>query len=297
MPPLPKTAPPTPENVQIVRTWLTSLIAGHTGARNTYTFYEEIDTWLGPFGASGYPLGYGKRYNVLFSSNERLQMDPVGREWVWHTTIILQEALRDFLVARFAAGGLGSLLEPELRRAAFDSHPRAYVRGGLTLVLLIAPELLPEIVAIPNSEFSPSSPNFGSSWRQVFTTMGQVVPSAAATLLSHLSPAMNARRFQPLSGYEQIARDHGFMRFADMTRQLIQRGEMDRIGLLQDLTNKIEVIQFHDQGMAHVISDLVAVANQRKRIVAQRYEREIQQDERRARIYDSWDRGWRRWLR
>jgi len=41
--------------------WLTSIIDGHPNATTTYTFYEEIDKYLGLWGKDGYPIAYGKK--------------------------------------------------------------------------------------------------------------------------------------------------------------------------------------------------------------------------------------------
>src|SRR3954447_10705244 len=87
------------ETAQYVNDELTSVIAGHVNALTTYQFYEEIDNWLGPWGNTGYPIAYGKFYNVAFSTNPKLDNNAQARQWVWKTTILLQEALRDYLVA------------------------------------------------------------------------------------------------------------------------------------------------------------------------------------------------------
>src|ERR1041385_9115989 len=90
----PKNVPPTPLSSHALYTGLTSLMAGHPQAVETYTFYEELDKYLGPWGQKGYPIAYGKFYNVAFTSNEKLQANPITKEWVWKTTILLQEVLR-----------------------------------------------------------------------------------------------------------------------------------------------------------------------------------------------------------
>src|SRR4051812_22808133 len=80
---------------KLVDQQLTSVIAGHPGATTAYRFYEVIDQWLGPWGEKGYPIGYGKFYNLAFSTNEKLKASPHGSAWVWKTTVRLQNALRD----------------------------------------------------------------------------------------------------------------------------------------------------------------------------------------------------------
>src|SRR5829696_8730772 len=86
------------KTAQLVHDQLTSVIAGHAQATTTYRFYEELDAWLGPWRQQGYPIAYGKFYNVAFSSNEKLMANPKASDWVWRTTIKLQEALRDYVV-------------------------------------------------------------------------------------------------------------------------------------------------------------------------------------------------------
>ena len=88
-----KTAPATPESVAALRNGLTSEIAGHPGSVNLWTFYEELDAYLGPWGDDGYPLGYGKYYCKLFNENENLRANPATSEWIRKTTVALQEPL------------------------------------------------------------------------------------------------------------------------------------------------------------------------------------------------------------
>lgn len=128
------------------------MIAGHAQATATYRLYEEIDVWLGPWGQQGYPIAYGKFYNVAFTTNEKLMANPKARDWVWRTTILLQEALRNYVVGRIRDCTLPAITEVELRRAAFESHPAAYDMGGLAMLTLVAPELVPVIATIPSRE-------------------------------------------------------------------------------------------------------------------------------------------------
>ena len=120
-------------------------------ATTTYRFYEELDFWLGPWGQNGYPIAYGKFYNVLFTTNPKLDSNAQARQWVWQTTIFLQEALRDFAVSTVRDGSIRTLTEARLRQAAFDSHPSAYDRGGLAMVALTAPEMIRVIATIPSA--------------------------------------------------------------------------------------------------------------------------------------------------
>src|SRR5262249_47734576 len=142
------------------------------GAATTYQFYEEVDYWLGPWGKTGYPIGYGKKYNILFSMNPPLNRDlKHGRPWVQQTTLLLQKAMKEFLVSQVSSGGIAKLTEPILRAAAFDSHPKAYLDGGLLDVAENSPELIPVIMTIPYAEFNPSSPNFRATIIQIIRVL------------------------------------------------------------------------------------------------------------------------------
>ena len=171
------------ETANFIHKQLTSVIVGHPNATTTFRFYEEIDNWLGPWGKDGYPIGYGKFYNIAFSSNQKLMADPTAKQWVRNTAILLQEALRDYIVNTMRNNSSLRLTEPNLRKAAFDSHPRAYDRGGLAHLVMVAPELIPVIATIPYAEFFPTNSNFSATVTQVFITAGLIVPKMAGTVL------------------------------------------------------------------------------------------------------------------
>jgi hypothetical protein len=52
-----KTARPTSENLKLLQAGLTSVISGHPQSIQPWTFYEELDQYLGPWGNKGYPIG------------------------------------------------------------------------------------------------------------------------------------------------------------------------------------------------------------------------------------------------
>lgn len=182
-----KTARPTPENVRALGAGLTSAIAGHPQSIEPWTFYEELDQYLGPWGTEGYPIAYGKFYCIAFNANQKLMANAQTAEWVRSTTIKLQEPLRDFVVARFRAATLPKLTESELRQYAFSVHPTAYDSGGLAMVTLVAPELLPVIGTIPAAEFDPRSANFAPTVKQVFVTLRLIAPRIAGISLGALA--------------------------------------------------------------------------------------------------------------
>lgn len=282
-----------------LESWLTAHVAGHALANKPWTFYEVVDRYLGPFGDSGYPIGYGKKYAMLFTSNRTLAANPVTKEWVQRTCTLLQEELAAFIVARYQAGTLARLTEPELRRAAFDSHPRAYTEGGLATVAAVAPELIPEIASIPATEFSPTSENFSASLRQAWETAGLVVPQVAGLYLA--SAALPAH-----TGGLAHAADLDRRRFLAMIqlgdflgslKRKIVGGEMDNIVALEHLTSQLYGQKFPDQGYADAAREIITIANQRKIQLAWQFEQAIRRDPGLAATYDRVQPGWRRWLR
>lgn len=265
---------------QLVYDELTKLIAGHPNATTTYLFYEELDAWLGPWGPSGYPLGYGKKYNILFSQNARLQADPSARAWVRRTGILLQEALRDFLVDLVRNGtnangvSIQGLTEAQLRAAAFESHPRAYTEAGLTMVALAAPELTLEIATIPGAEFNPfTSDTFFSTIDQVIETAGIVAPQAVATGLAAIMPAhsgflRNAARADRM----RMRHETGQIRSLAALRDGLTRGDYDHPPWLDEIIHRLELTEFHDAGTRRFAADVIRIAAQRKQMVRQRAE-------------------------
>lgn len=173
-----KDAKPSPKTVKQLREWLRLRLAGGPMAKSTFSFYEDIDAYLGPWGDKGYPLEYGKKYNHAFMVNERLGTNPNTRQWMEKAGLNLQKELLDFIVQRYEKGTLAQLSEPELRHFAFESHPRAYIQGGLPNLLLTAPELLPFVIAVPKAEFSPQARDFDASIKQVAVSAMGSIPRA-----------------------------------------------------------------------------------------------------------------------
>jgi hypothetical protein len=175
MAPPSKQSLPSPEGALKLHRWLTAHMDGGPASTHPWTFYEVVDTYLGPWGEHGYPIGYGKKYCVEFSSNEALQQSWVVQSWTGSTLVKLQEALRDYIVRQYQAGTLATLREPALRAAAFQSHPEAYVDAGLTDIFLDGDvNALLNIAAIPAAEFDPRSEDFGATIQQALKTTGMV---------------------------------------------------------------------------------------------------------------------------
>lgn len=263
---------------------LTSVIAGNLRATTTYTFYEEIDAWLGPWGEEGYPLAYGRFSNIRFTSNEALANNEVTRDWLWKTTILLQEALRDFIVERVRNKTLGSITEPELRRAAFDSHARAYTEAGLAKVVLTAPILLPVIAWIPHKEFDPRGPNFGPTVSQTLETIAYVVPElpnmVGSSLVQSAFPAHGmlseaAKRDQRRRIHEeQLSRQLGHLHIA------IAQGQVDDLDTLQQIVNRLKLliqyptqtsIKIGDTGFVRQARGVIAAAEGRQTFIRSTY--------------------------
>jgi len=267
------------DTAQYVYHQLTSVIAGHPQATTTYRFYEELDTWLGPWGQRGYPIGYGKFYNIAFSNNLSLDANPITRQWVWRTTIFLQEALRDYVVRRIRDCSLPRLTEQELRQAAFDSHPQAYDRGGLATVVLVAPDLIPVVATIPAAEFSPTSVNFDRTVEQVFVTLRLVLPKVTGGGLAATAGPVHTGVLGRAVAQDQrrFLNEIAMSRELDSLRNLINRGKLDHIPWLNQTISQLNARQFPDQGFARAARDVINVAEARKRQLIQNYNNLLKQ--------------------
>jgi len=258
---------------QLVHDQLTSVIAGHPQATTTYRFYEEVDAWLGPWGQRGYPIGYGRFYNIAFSTNERLNANAMTRQWVWRTGVLLQEALRDYLVGKVRDGSIRTLTEGELRRAAFDSHPRAYDRGGLATVVLTAPELIPIVATIPSAEFWPAADNFGPTVRQVFETLGLVMPTVTGgALAATAGPAHTGIIRQAVQQDQRRLLDEAAVgRQLGNLRLQITAGAFDYIPWLDQIIDQLNAREFPDQGFARFAAEVIQTAQVRRQVLAANY--------------------------
>jgi hypothetical protein len=257
--------------IQHVYAELTSVIVGHARAVEIYTFYEVVDSWLGPWGEKGYPIGYGKFYAIAFNSNAKLQADAEARGWVNETTRQLQFAMRDYVIERMKGKSLRSITEPEFRAAAFASHAKAYTDGGLTRVVLLAPQLLPVILSIPGKEFNPLSPLFKSTVSQVFETFGLVAARVPGYLLPAIMPAHSGmfriaaqRDASQSNSYERVRR--GLARLSEF----IDSEQLDDIATLERVATHLERADFGDSDTASA-ARFVVIAARRRKVALQQY--------------------------
>jgi hypothetical protein len=276
-----KNAPATKANIDQLQIELTSIVAGHVGSMEPWTFYEEIEQFLGPWGPQGYPLGYGKYYCELFTENESLQDNPETNAWVKKTMIKLQELLRDAILAKFKDGTLGSITESQLRSIAFDTHPTAYDSGGLAKVVMTAPELLPTIALIPRIQYIPFYGNASATAKQIIVTIGKISDQVVGIVLITLAgPAHSGvlRKAMDQSGPNAILAD--MRRNAEYRAQFdrllteIQSGRLDRILWLEELTDRLKTTPFPDGYWLDVARKTIQAADERKKAIAAGY-REI----------------------
>ena len=263
----PKTAGPTPATVLALEIGLSSTIAGQANAPEPFTFYEVLDAYLG-FGGKGYPIEYGKTYCIAFTSSESLMSNEVTRSWVQKTTVLLQEMLRDFVVTRFKQGTLATLTEAELSAFAFKSHPRAYDRGGLGMVLLAAPHLVPVIATKPWKEFVPVvGDNVLATWEQVIvTTVGTGSGAAITGFVAVLGPAHTGlwQRAAARDGLNAIIELRAAFSELDATRRLLESGKIDNLVLLERTIRRIEMRTYPDLETQNQAKRLIVRIKQRK---------------------------------
>jgi hypothetical protein len=305
MEPPKKDSEPTPENVAQLEQWLTSIIAGHPGATRSYTFYEEIDKYLGPWGKEGYPIGYGKKYNLLFTTEPHLMTNGDVQQWVRKTTIKLQEALRDFIVEAYRNERLypssqeywkPDLLKSNLTKAAFKSHAQAYVSGGLTVVALLSPNSLWDIGNIPRKEFSPLSPNFKVSVEQVFSVIDKVIPETAGITLSTAAGPAHSRSLQYAhhKDLEAVRGQAQAINSLNWLRAAIERRELDVPPTLDDIIRRLNAKEYPDMRTAALARKVIESARQRKAALTYGYRMELLDDPSLRPFYDKYLQGWDR---
>jgi hypothetical protein len=281
MEPPAKSSPPTPANRKALEDWLLSIMAFRPETEGKpWTFYEEIDKYLGPWGMHGYPIAYGKKYCVLFSGDRRLAADPAGKAWIRRTLLFLQLALKDFIVERYAKGTLATLTEAELRKAAFDSHPRAYTEGGLTMVVMISPALAIHVATIPAAEFKPTSETFGATVAQVFITAGMVLPRGVAILLATMAGPAHTGIFVHAMATDRarLAAEMNLGSALFETRRAVALGLCDNVTVLDRLKTAVSTAEMPNASLAAAARSLLAVIEARRQYVRQRYQAEVRVD-------------------
>jgi hypothetical protein len=210
--------------------------------------------------------------------------------------IRLQEILRDYLVNVYTQGKLASLSEAELRKCAFASHARAYDEGGLSLVVLLAPELIPVVATIPAREFNPGGENFGPTVKQLLHSLGLVAHRTSALTVAAAIPAHSrffrrARQSDQRAFTQQIQLNRHLVNM----RKLIASGRLNRVCWLQQITDRLDAIEFPDWQMAKAARKIVQLANGRKKEVAKRYRDQLREHPEFRPDYDRLDPGWSKW--
>jgi hypothetical protein len=281
MAPPAKTSRPTPANQKELEDWLLSIMAFRPETEGKpWTFYEEIDKYLGPWGMSGYPIAYGKKYCVLFSGDARLAADPSGRMWIRRTLLLLQVALRDFILDRYRKGTLATLTEPELRKAAFDSHPRAYTEAGLSMVVMLSPRLALHVGSIPAVEFKPTSESFGATVAQVFITVGMVLPRSVGILLATTAGPAHTGIFAHAMATDRarLAAEMNLGLALYETKQAVAAGRCDNVTFLDRLTKAVSTAEMPNASLSAAALSLLAVIDARRQYVRTRYQVELKID-------------------
>lgn len=242
---------------------LTSIIAGHGNATTTYKFYEDLDKWLGPWGQEGYLIGYGKKYNILFTTNKKLNSNATTKRWVWKTTIFLQEAIRDFVVNAVKYGQ--AITESRLREAAFASHSKAYSQGGLATVVLIEPLLIPIVISIPKATFVPSwSATFGYTVLQVIDSARIVIPQFGSNLVAAVFPAHSGSfRNAARSDMNRMLHRNNAGVAMQRLQGMIQAGKLDNLEMLDSIIAHIGKSQYDPMTLRNAQAVLKAAKHRR----------------------------------
>lgn len=255
------------KSAKSIREQLTSAIAFHPKAIYPWLFYEEIEEWLGPWGLSGYPIGYGKFYCMQFNGDQKLQGNLVTRNWLRKTTVALQESIRDYIVGKIRDGSINTVNNESLKKAAFDSHPKCYDQSGLALVATTSPEMIPIIVAIAGTEFIPFiKNNAAASWKQAFETLGRMIPQVTGITLASLAGPAHTGIFGIAAGRDrqESMADQQLGEALHYISEQIRTGTNNDIFTLTYVIKSLEQTQFSSQDLANSAKKIITEAQSKR---------------------------------
>ena len=187
-------------------------------------------------------------------------------------------------------------LSRNLKEAAFKSHSKAYVSGGLTILALISHNFMFNIGNIPRSEFSPLAHNFKASVKQVFDTVEKVIPEAAGVTLTTLAGPGHTRSLQHAHRKDMNA-VWGHKQVLDSLNRLkgdIQRRKLDAPPILNEIIKRLNARKFRDMGTARLAREVIQAAEDRKRTLSNKYRLEVTKDPSLRLFYNQCLIGWER---
>ncbi|MCC6535892.1 MAG: hypothetical protein IT531_25355 [Burkholderiales bacterium] len=271
----PKSAKPSLLLTERMRSELEAIRAYRPRPPTSYTFYEVVDQWLGPWGKEGYPIGYGKYYNILFTESKQLMASDIGRTWVQKTTVCLQDALIELVATEFGKGKLGALTEPELREVAFESHVDCYIGAGLSRVLLEDPFLIPIVAAIPAAEFVPGSGNAAASWGQALEAGARAPAVALGWLVAVSMPAHSGvlRRAARMD-MQRFTHEMTFATRLGQLKDSIEKGRFDNPDSLNEVIASLERTELPDAQDLQYVRSVLSAATARQGMLLERYRKE-----------------------
>jgi hypothetical protein len=191
---------------------------------------------------------------------------------------------------------LSSEFKEELKEAAFKSHSKAYVRGGLTIVAMLSPDALQRIGHIPRVEFSPLSPNFKASVQQVLDTIEKVIPEMAGVAMATLAGPAHTRSLRR-AHRRDMNTAWGKMQVIDSLNWLkgaIRRRELDVPPILDEIIRRLNAREFPDMGTAKLACEVIGAAQTRKKALSYTYGREVANDPSLRFFYNKYLEGWER---
>ena len=243
--------PPSSDGERKLRSALSSLSLGGSAAIYPWIYYEAIDSYLGPWGPSGYPIGYGKKYCVLFNTSLKLDGSEEAKKWVYSTTRNLQDSITNYILMQYRIGNLNKITKESLKDAAFESHVSSYLKGGMTRVVVNAPVAVAIIATIPLEEFWGS--DFVATWKQAIITAGgvmlQIAASPAVTAAVLLAPVHSgylarARQRDAQAEWGEL-RDFTAAKIRNWNR-LLTSGKLEGMVALTELRREIILIENRD---------------------------------------------------
>lgn len=249
----------TANSIFNIKTRLNNTIAYKMMAPNTWTFYETVESILGPYGDKGFPLFSGKFFTMALNTNTKLQQNTVSSAWIKNSTIKIQEKISESIIESLSKNKTGKISDVELRSIGNKAFNSVYDDQGIKMIVAIAPEILPLFQTLPGRASLGYSHYFKELVSETFCMLETFIPSMIQQFTSGTDlPEFKSDIRMYSNRYKGLYTDS--FELQKMTNQLctnLSLGILDHPDLLNFLYDTLRFNHYIDQDQARLSQKII----------------------------------------